>query len=227
MRNLERLAGLTVAALAWTALSLTPAFAAPASFEAAVLDELNFARTQPDAYARELRDYRDLFEGRVVHEDRDPVGVMTNEGVAAVDEAIAFLKRQAPLEPLDASRMLDQAALGHVRDQGRRGAVGHAGSDGSSLGQRIQRQGLWSGGVAEVISYGKDSPAAVVRQLIIDDGVASRGHRRNIFNPGFRYAGVGCGEHRVHGAMCVIDFANGISARQGASPPSGSPSRAR
>lgn len=217
MQYLKRLAGLTVGALAWTALSLAPALAASENFEAAVLDELNFARTQPDAYARELRDYRDLFEGRVVHEDGDPTGVMTHEGPAAVDEAIAFLERQTPLEPLNASRMLDQAALSHVRDQGRRGTVGHAGGDGSSFGQRIQRQGLWQGGVAEDISYGKDSPAAVVRQLIIDDGIATRGHRRNIFTPGFRYAGVGCGEHRVYRAMCVIDFANGVTARQGAS----------
>jgi hypothetical protein len=43
--------------------------------------------------------------------------------------------------------------------------------------------------------------------LIIDSGVASRGHRRNIFHPDLAVVGVACGPHRDYGAMCVMDFA--------------------
>jgi hypothetical protein len=61
--------------------------------------------------------------------------------------------------------------------------------------------------MAENIAYGPPSARDVVRELIIDQGVASRGHRRNIFNATVDTAGVKCGAHKVYGAMCVIDFA--------------------
>jgi len=49
----------------------------------------------------------------------------------------------------------------------------------------------------------------VVRELIIDSGVPSRGHRRNIFYPPLDAAGVACGPHRQYANMCVMDFAGG------------------
>ena len=61
--------------------------------------------------------------------------------------------------------------------------------------------------IAEVISYGQEDAAAVVRQLIIDDGVADRSHRHDIFSPTLTAAGAGCGPHRMYGTMCVIDLA--------------------
>ena len=47
-----------------------------------------FAPT-PRKYADELREYRALFDGRVVRLPGDPVGEITREGAYAVDEAIA------------------------------------------------------------------------------------------------------------------------------------------
>ncbi len=47
--------------------------------------------------------------------------------------------------------------------------------------------------------------------LIIDDGVSGRGHRRNIFKPGFRVVGVGCGYHDEYKTVCVSDFAVGYT----------------
>ncbi|WP_426167234.1 CAP domain-containing protein [Sandarakinorhabdus sp. DWP1-3-1] len=180
--------------------------AASLTLDAAVLDEINYARTQPQAYAQVLRDYRRSFRGLVVDDPADPGYRTTVEGVRAVDEAIRFVERQPPLSPLAEAEVLTLAAVDHVAAQSRRGEVGHISADGGSPSDRVARRG---GGVyvAETIAYGSNNPIAVVRQLIIDDGVANRGHRAVIFDPRFRHAGVGCGPHPVYGSMCVVDFA--------------------
>ncbi len=61
--------------------------------------------------------------------------------------------------------------------------------------------------IGESIYYGPGSARFVVMELIIDDGVADRGHRKSLFNPAFRAAGVACGPHPRFRSMCAIDFA--------------------
>jgi hypothetical protein len=98
--------------------------------EAQVLERINHARQNPRDYADELRDYRRYFEGDVVFAPGDRNGVYTREGVSAVDEAIAFLERQAALPPLDHGDLLALAAQDHAGDQGDAGATGHRSRDG-------------------------------------------------------------------------------------------------
>ncbi len=93
----------------------------------------------------------------------------------------------------------------------RRGALGHSGPDHSSPADRISRHGIWRGRWGENIAYGESSPRDIVLALIIDDGVRSRGHRHNIFNPDFNYAGAALGPHARYGTVCSIDFAGGFA----------------
>jgi len=190
-------------ALALSVLILTPQAAFAGGFDDEVLAEVNFARAHPADYANELIDGlrgRDDGSSSLAYEDRD-----------AVEEAIDFLMRQPPLPPLKPDDRLAAAAQAHTNAQGPRGDLGH-GAPGS-LGQRLQRNGLWAGLAAEDISYGHDTARDVVRQLIIDSGVPNRGHRNNIFGRAYQLAGVGCGAHRVYGSMCVIDFAGALAQR--------------
>ena len=180
-----------------------PSHAATPGLEARVLEEVNYARTHPADFARLLRDYRNHPED----------GRTTIEGPAALDEAIEFLERQAPLPPLKADAGLARSAAGFARDQGPQGYTGHASADGATLSDRVHRQQVWSMSTAEAISYGYENPRDVVRQLIVDDGVSSRGHRKVLFDTFLRFAGVGCGPHRVYGAMCVIAFSGPMIAR--------------
>ena len=114
---------------------------------------------------------------------------------------------------LEPDRGLARSAGGYAREQGPYGQTGHVGAGGDSLSDRMHRQQVWSMSAAETISYGYEDPRDVVRQLIVDDGVAGRGHRRVLFDGSLRFAGVGCGPHRVYGAMCVIDFSGPMIAR--------------
>lgn len=167
-----------------------------------VLGELNFARTEPQAYAEALQ--QAAYRSRASGAYDDP---------AAFREALSFLEQQRALPPLDPDAALEGAAASHADYQGREGGFGHEGPGGESLGERLHRHGAFAMLMGEDISYGYASPREVVLQLIVDAGVPGRGHRANIFNPMFREAGVACGPHRVYGAMCVVDFAGNLMRR--------------
>jgi len=69
--------------------------------------------------------------------------------------------------------------------------------------------------------------ASIVEDLIVDDGVASRGHRLAIFDERFHLAGCAIGNHKVYGNMVAIEFAGvwhpdetKIKARLRSGPPS-------
>jgi len=188
------------------ALGLATGAAPPDDLASGVIDEINWARANPQAYADELRDYRRRFDGNIVYPDDTPDGVLTREGVSAVDEAIAYLDRQAPLPPLSDGAVLARGAADLVADEAPSGRTGHYTAAGLDPGARVRRRGgdIY---VGEVIAYGPTTPRAVVRQLIVDDGVPKRGHRTLLFSPMYRYAGAACGGHARYGAMCVVDLA--------------------
>ncbi len=184
---------------------------ADATLESGVMRELNIARTKPRLYAGFVKQYRNLYKGNYIYLSGSNVRIATSEGVDAVDEAIGFLNRQKPLAPFSPSQGLAEAAMELVEDQRSSGETGHYGRLSGSMDRRIERHGQWRGEIGEVISYGFKDPRWIVIQLIVDDGVGNRGHRRNIFNPVFRRVGAACGSHAGYGAMCVIDFAAGIN----------------
>jgi choloylglycine hydrolase len=179
--------------------------------EAAVIAEHNLARTDPQRYARFLEEWRGYFRGKRL-ELPGRGTIATEEGVKALEEAIVFLRDADSLPKLRPSPGLARAARDHVRDTGPVGTMGHAGSDGSEPADRVRRYGKWSGRVGENIAYGGMDAREFVIRLIVDDGVADRGHRANVFNPRYRLAGVAFDWHREYGTMCVITYAAGFEA---------------
>jgi uncharacterized protein YkwD len=193
--------------LLYSTICVLLALAAPAAaldqdLASRVLAEVNLARTAPRSYADLLREFRGRFRGKYYVLPGSDTRVQTKEGVTAVDEAIRFLSRQRPLPPLTWSDGLAAAAAELAKEQGESGAIGHG-----SMRERIDRHGKWNRQIGENIGYGPTEARNMVMQLIIDDGVPDRGHRKNTFNTVFRTAGVACGPHPGFGSMCVMDFA--------------------
>lgn len=179
---------------------------ASAVLEQQVINEINLARQNPKQYASFLEQQKPYYVGKFIKRPDEPT-IITEEGVSAVDEAIRFLKSAKPVVTLKYSTGMSRAALDHVNDQGKRGTLGHSGSDRGQPGDRVNRYGAWRWSVGENISYGRDKARDIVMGLIIDDGVPGRGHRENLFNPAYKVAGVACGYHKTFEVMCVIDFA--------------------
>lgn len=202
-------------AVALTLMVPVPSYAAPPedesmfeALETALLAEMNLLRRDPRAYAAKLVAQRSTYRGALIIRSPEGPAIRTQEGVAALDEAIGALRR-APrrLPRLAVSEALTRAARTHARDLANSGLLGHAGSDGSSPDERVSRVGKWDGLVAENIAFGRMSAEEIVIGLLVDDGVPSRGHREVLLTRELFFAGVACGPHPIYQMTCVIDYA--------------------
>ena len=175
--------------------------------EQAIFEETNRVRANPAAYAAELENLRQYFDGKLLKlPGQTPME--TEEGVSAVEEAIQALKATKSMSVLSFSKGMSLGAKDHVNDLGPTGQAGHYGTDGSKPDKRISRYGAWKGLTGENISYSPMNNAKWhVMQLIIDDGVKDRGHRKAILKPDYRMTGVACGPHAVYTTMCVMEYA--------------------
>lgn len=196
-----------------------PATGCCTALERGVLAELNRARTDPERFAAELEARLQHFRGYIYRRPGTEVGTRTVEGQSAVREAVRVLRAKNPVPPLRFSPGMSAGAADHVRDHGPIGAEGHTGRDRSTPASRISRYGRWFGLVSENIQYGRGTNAHdVIAELLIDDGVADRGHRRNALDPNIRVAGVACGPHATYGQMCVIVHARDYAERAASEP---------
>ena len=175
--------------------------------ERQVVLEINKVRTDPAEYAkRYLLPLRASFHGKLFTVPGE-TAISTNEGVAPLDECIRELQRTRAVRPLEPRNGLSRAARDHAVDQGKTGATGHTGKDGSSAVSRINRYGRWDLAAGENIDYGNGNARRIVISLLVDDGVPTRGHRRNLLAKAFALVGVSVGLHPVYRHMCVMDFA--------------------
>eukprot|EP00924_Labyrinthula_sp_SR-Ha-C_P014015 augustus_masked-scaffold_5-processed-gene-20.20-mRNA-1 protein AED:1.00 eAED:1.00 QI:0/-1/0/0/-1/1/1/0/693 len=180
---------------------------------------INDFRTDPESVLSLLEERLDQFvPGTKNYEISETERIVTQEGKAAVEEAIRFMTRVKPLSPLAWSDGVAQAAKQHVIETGAAGTFTHELSDGSQPTDRVMRHlgEAEVGAVAESIKYQLKGPGEGLQgdwrncldnvlDLIIDDGVKSRGNRKNIFGD-WDLIGVHSGSHMVTNSMCTVLF---------------------
>lgn len=176
-----------------------------------VVLEMNMARSNPRKYA-EL-----YIEPRIKEFNGKTYGgmLLTFEGADVVRECVKFMSSQKSLPSLLPSKGLTRAAKDLSDTQSRTNQTGHTAPDGSDPFQRMKRYGSYSGTAGENVSYGSKSAREIVVSLLIDDGVTSRGHRKNILSKGYTVTGIGfAGTHKAYGCECVLDFADGYKEKE-------------
>jgi uncharacterized protein YkwD len=180
--------------------------------EKELVDEINRVRSDPAGYAAVLIEKKPFYRGlRIVappeaDQTREVTVEITQEGLPALEEAVAALRTTRRRARLQLSKRLCRAAHDHVSRQGSAGTEGHSDSGGEPL-DRIKIYIPEVRAVAENISYGRWTARDVVVHELVDDGEKDRGHRKNLLDPRFESVGVSCGYHLAYGTMCVIDLA--------------------
>ena len=176
-----------------------------------VFNEQNRVRTNPESYIEKLERATNFFKDKIFRHPAE-LPIETYEGVQGLYNAIEFLKNQNPVEPLQYVQELSKACKDHARDLGSKGLSSHEGSDGNGLSERIEKYVEWDGAIAENLDFCYKFAENIVMNLIVDDGSKEKHQRLNLFNPEFKYAGVGCDSHKTFKICTVCNYANGLHA---------------
>lgn len=127
----------------------------------------------------------------------------TGTGITAELQQVVDLvnaeRAKAGCKALSVDSKLMTAAQRHSQDQADHRTMTHDGSDGSDVGERLDRVGYAWRAYGENVAWNQQSPAAVM-----DAWMNSPGHRANILNCSFTEIGVGVA--RSNGPYWTQDF---------------------
>eukprot|EP01101_Sappina_pedata_P008882 TRINITY_DN5016_c0_g1_i1.p1 TRINITY_DN5016_c0_g1~~TRINITY_DN5016_c0_g1_i1.p1 ORF type:complete len:238 (+),score=56.40 TRINITY_DN5016_c0_g1_i1:18-731(+) len=165
-----------------------------------ILNALNQARARPLDFRAALEHRRQNFQGNI-YQETGAMAVTTQEGIHALEEAITFLKTQAPLPEFHTPIGLTYASRDLIAEIS-------SNTSTSSPSDRIQQYCTGWSTVAEDLSLGEIDGFGFIARLVIDDGVRDRANRMNIYNPVFECVGIASGIHPIQDSCCVITFAD-------------------
>ena len=173
-----------------------------------ILEELNKIRTDPKSYLPLLEELMDcMTEGNkndlgkedqkrinYVEIERKKVGKVKfwiNEGPGVIPETIEFLKNQEAVGAMIPHPVTMRVAQDHADDPASR--FGHRSSEDRPKGCRYLRYCTSVGVTGESISPSNQTPEDTVLRLLVDSGVADRGHRLGLFIKSDKLCGIGLG----------------------------------
>ena len=127
-----------------------------------IFTQLNKIRQDPKSFTPYLKQVLDKFDGDVLKRE-GKTNLRTNEGIKAVKEAIEYLNKAQPCEPLKWNEELAKAAKEHTEDTGSKGLLSHEGSNGSTVKDRIQKHGKIINCYGENLSFHCDEALEVLQ----------------------------------------------------------------
>ena len=170
------------------------------SFDKELLDEVNQLRKDPKKYAEKINKYISYFDGNVLNLPGRKAGIRTHEGPKAYQEAVNYLSRQNPVEPLDPSKGLFRVAQDFLRRIQRKNA------DASSVDVDaiIDKYGTYYGDFIRATDYGGQNPEQAIINLIVSDGDRNRRQRESLLSTSYKLIGGATGTHPMFHNCTVI-----------------------
>lgn len=152
-------------------------------FVARLVDEVNALRANPPAWCATLDELRACFDG-VTYRSPTASGVKsdTDEGVAAVQDAVDVLHALTPLAPLAFAPALAAACASFTdanRDQISPPTGAKARRDNAGMAHAY----------AELLNVGGATPKEVIFHWLVSDGNAARKNRKALLNPAATHFG--------------------------------------
>jgi hypothetical protein len=171
------------------------------SFLRQLVDEINAVRTNPAAYASKVEGYIPYFQDKILKLPDQRVAIKTQEGAAAYEECVNFLKSAEPTAAHVPSRGLTRIAndfLSGVQsvDPSQIGTI-----DMNSI---IDKYGAFQGNFSRAMEFGGNTPEQVVINLLVSDGDKTRSQRDALLNPILKRIGVSQGKHDIYRIVTII-----------------------
>ena len=181
------------------------------AIQVSLYKELNKLRKDPRSYIPLIQqEMNTIKKNNVLRKKDSNLQIQTLEGKAAYEDAILFLEKQEPVQPLTKEIRLSYAAADLVKDIGERGVVTHQDKDGLFVSERIEKYCEWDFCANEVIEVSSKNAQDILVSLLVDDGIRDRLDRRALFQHIYNYVGVACGPHSEYEIVTVMVFAGGI-----------------
>ena len=174
--------------------------------------EINDLRRSPSSYAEKLVKNKQYFkDGKIWKHPDAEAGIKTEEGPAAYDEAILFLRTKAePQETLTPSKGLNKVASEFLA------AFQKDVEAKVDIGEVVKKYGDFTGNFRRLAQFGSSTAEQVVVNLVVCDGDKTRGHRDALLAPNLKRVGVAYGKHDVYKVCSVIvactTFENSVDA---------------
>lgn len=184
------------------------------AFELELWKEINSVRSDPHAYASHLSDMLPRFQGSKYIIPGTNSARETQEGVTAVQHAIAYLRQLKPLSEVSLSAGLSQSCRDLVAKASQTSNLASVETETES-DARLSKYGHFVGKLFQNVALGNLPPRDMVISWIVDDGNPSRQQRECLFDAANSVIGISSGPHMKFGRITVLASAGAF--QQGSS----------
>ena len=171
------------------------------AFFAELIKEINKVRTNPSSYIDKILGYKKYFKGNVFKLPDAKIGMKTEEGFAALEDAANFLKTMKPIEAMIPSKGLGRIASDYLEK------IKHVGPDQIGeieIDSSINKFGNYSGTFNTIMDFGSDTPELVLMAFLASDGDETRNNREFILDPELKRVGVAREKHMTYGMLTIV-----------------------
>lgn len=173
------------------------------SFAEQLVNEINEFRTNPKEYSKKVEKYIGYFKGKTLMIPGTNTGMKTQEGAEAFKEAVDFISKLEPIEPLEPSKGCSRICKDFLEEVQK---VDPNEIDKINYDGIIEKYGAFQGNVNRELDFGNETPEQIVMSIITSDGDPTRSHRDNLLSTNLKKIGIANGTHNIYRFCTVIIF---------------------